>query len=948
MYTKFKAPQCNKTHCPLWNSCQRTATQVTLSEFQNEDQAVDLYILGDYADWKSVKRQTPYIGPDGQIFKKILQEEIPNTSYAISYTVRGWPYNPDTLMNQAYRNYPIGNIPDFQLERARTFPLQTHPQGQEIRTYCADFWKEDIKNLRPKMIIAMGNFVLQSLFPREQKSITMLTDETLHYEGIPVRFIQSPSMMLRQPSTRVSWEKQFRNILNNRISAYSSDFAPEIEIVDTVSKAEDLVHRIKNADEPVAYDTETKNLNKRYGAVLGTMQFNLDPVTSYVVPWYHWESPFNSADFKHMKEIFRSLWLEPVNFPYWVMHNGKFECNITRNTFDTSIYSAQIFDTQSGGFLLDENRSERRATFKYGIYTLKQLALDYLGFDGYKSDVLEARGEGSLIDLPLDKLADYGGLDTALTLLLKDAMIQEAKRQNYHEQFMNLQFFLYSIMTNLFSDVEYNGMPASIQHLRLLISKKSPLLLSIQEIKDSLKKEPAAQQANKILMNKSNPVQSKITPLAGAPWIFDFSKQGHPQTLFYDVMGLEPLKVGKSGTPSVDNEFQKAYKDSQPLVGKFATYVETRKMFDSFAKQLYEYVDPTGYKEDCKTDCRIRPNFLISTVVTGRVACRDPNLQAIPRADSEVKKAIKNIFQVDRGKAMIQLDYKFNEMFWVAVVAQDRAMAEKIMMGKEMLDDYRKDPHPDKLHKAALYGDIHKQNASAAFGVPIEEVTKDQRQAAKGISFGVLYDSSIRSVSELYKIDYHETEDMFNNFYNTHTDIRDWKLEMKENAARYGYVEAPHGRRRRFPIFDMYRDENGIFQERLVPREMEGRVADALRQASNAPIQGIASDAGMLGACLFAKAIRSNPEYHHWIICNAVHDSCVFEVPIDELETALQVAEKSFTTDLMDYMNGVWGIDFICDAQIDFDIGTKWGELTAWDFSVSKLNEIKEALEQNR
>ena len=303
--------------------------------------------------------------------------------------------------------------------------------------------------------------------------------------------------------------------------------------------------------------------------------------------------------------------------------------------------------------------------------------------------------------------------------------------------------------------------------------------MSIAQIKEDLKKDQAVQKANTLILHSSNPVQSKITPLAGPPWIFDFAKQNHAQTLFYDVLELEPLKVGKSGIKSVDNEFQKWYKKDVPLVDTFATWVETRKMFDSFAKTLYEYVDPSGKHEDSKTDCRIRSNFMISTVVTGRVACRNPNLQAIPRADSEVKKAIKNIFQVGPGKIMLQLDYRFNEMFWVTIVAKDEAMAKKIMNGKLAVDEFRRNPTKENYLKASLYGDIHKQNASSAFKTAIEEITKDQRQAAKGISFGILYDSSVRSVAELYKLDYHETQAMFDNFYREHHWIYDWKQRMK-------------------------------------------------------------------------------------------------------------------------------------------------------------------------
>ena len=181
---------------------------------------------------------------------------------------------------------------------------------------------------------------------------------------------------------------------------------------------------------------------------------------------------------------------------------------------------------------------------------------------------------------------------------------------------------------------------------------------------------------------------------------------------------------------------------------------------------------------------------------------------------------------------------------------------------------------------------------------------------------------------------------MFENFFTSHPHIYKWKMKMKDDAARLGYAEAPHGRRRRFPIFDLYRDEYGRFDQNKVPRELNFLVAEALRQASNAPIQGIASDAAMIGATLFMReCVR--PQKKNWILQNAVHDSAVFQVPVEEIPEAVQAAEHWFSTGVMEFMNAVWGIDFILPLEVEMEIGLKWGELDKWNYHPSSLVEIQ-------
>lgn len=699
-----------------------------------------------------------------------------------------------------------------------------------------------------------------------------------------------------------------------------------VECLGVVEELHDLVLDEKTpwfvANGSLQFDC----LNKRYGNTLGSAQFATDSKVGYFLPYNHPESPFTPEELEQLKKAMYDLFRNPCKIKSWIAHNAKFECNIFAQVIGTQLLSAPIFDTQVGAFILDENRLERVAEFKYGPYSLKQLALDYLGFDGYDKETLKVREEGNLMDLPLEQLVPYANMDAYTTYGLRNALLVEAKKQNYTEQFLNLMYYQFTPVINLFCDIEQGGMPVNIEHVRSLLKKDSVILQEINRIEKELRESPETIRANEVLVQKTVTGGSslKVTPLMGTPWIFDFARTGHPQVLFYDVMNLPKGKAGKTGY-SVDEEWQTMNKGNK-LVDDYSEWVLLRKMFDSFVTKLYAYVDPSGNNVDCKTDCRIRPNYQVSGVVTGRIACKSPNMQAIPRAENASKKAIKNIFQAPQGQIMIQADYKANEIRWVAIAAKDDKMADNFNQGKYWIDQYKINPTEENLKKAELHDDVHRQNAAKAFQKPLESITKDERQKAKGLNFGLLYDSTEEAISELYKIELEDVRRMFENFYKEYDDILAWKKEMKQCAQDRSYVEAPQGRRRRFPVFDLWRDRDGLFNMDYVPREFRGGVGDALRQASNAPIQGIASDSGMIGAWLVSKYIRDNNK--NWTMCNAVHDSLVLTMPYEDFSVKhLQDIEDCMSIKNMEYMNAVWGIEFNLPIGVDIEYGLKWGDM---------------------
>ena len=338
----------------------------------------------------------------------------------------------------------------------------------------------------------------------------------------------------------------------------------------------------------------------------------------------------------------------------------------------------------------------------------------------------------------------------------------------------------------------------------------------------------------------------------------------------------------------------------------------------------------------------IIPNFNIIGTVTGRTSCNDPNLQNIPRSDSPAKKAIKNIFSSLPKHYLVQMDYKANEIRWVGILAQDDNLAKALWQGKHIMDEYRLNPNEDLIAKAEIYGDIHKQTASMVFNKPLEEVTKNERQISKSVIFAILYGSTITAVAQKMNVTSQEVEKWFKQFYTRFPKIEAWKHKTEEMAKHVGFVETANGRRRRFPIFNLFKDQNGYFSDNNVPSDYRSIINGSLRQCVNSPIQGIASDYGMCGAALFSRYIREQNK--SWKICNAVHDSCVFQVPYNELEDALEQAEYWFTTGITEYMADIFEINFNLPLEVDFEIGLSWGSLQKWNFSKQELDAIKAKL----
>jgi DNA polymerase I-like protein with 3'-5' exonuclease and polymerase domains len=264
---------------------------------------------------------------------------------------------------------------------------------------------------------------------------------------------------------------------------------------------------------------------------------------------------------------------------------------------------------------------------------------------------------------------------------------------------------------------------------------------------------------------------------------------------------------------------------------------------------------------------------------------------------------IKSLFVSRFGDegCIVQFDYSQLELRILAVFSQDPTLIGLYRSG----------------------ADLHKAVASDAFGIPIEEVTKDQRTASKKIQFGVVYQESARGLSEDLRAEginmsEKECQTFIDKYFRRFPYVEKWVKEIKRFAKRHKYVETKTKRRRNLPTIDS--------TDRSIANEAE-------RQAVNAPIQSTGSDCTLMSLILINKWLRESGKRSR--ICITVHDSIVLDCPKSEvLEVASKV--KHIMENLAEY-NEFY--KFLGDVPIvsEMEIGYSYGE--AFECTIEEIEE---------
>lgn len=283
----------------------------------------------------------------------------------------------------------------------------------------------------------------------------------------------------------------------------------------------------------------------------------------------------------------------------------------------------------------------------------------------------------------------------------------------------------------------------------------------------------------------------------------------------------------------------------------------------------------TVYDLEVDNDCH---NFFAAGVCVHN-SSSGPNHENVPRVDTNPD--IKRFFVAEPGYAFVQADYSQMELRVLACYSKD----------EELLRCYREGL------------DVHRLLASYYYRIPVNEITKAQRSAAKSTNFGVIYGQGPVALANDLGISVKEADGLISSYFRKFSGVRRWMEQTKAFAHKHGYVRSAIGRIRHLPEI-----VNG----------QEASRKEAERQAVNSPIQGLASD--MLLLRLKALYHLIDTSFPTVTIRAVVHDSALFQVPIDQV-TAFAKAAKPV---MEDFSMFEW---CIVPILTEWESGPNWGEL---------------------
>ena len=332
----------------------------------------------------------------------------------------------------------------------------------------------------------------------------------------------------------------------------------------------------------------------------------------------------------------------------------------------------------------------------------------------------------------------------------------------------------------------------------------------------------------------------------------------------YKKLRLPALKQTDSGAAALDDEALTMLKEwcdaNRPELSKlFLLIQEYRK----WSKIKLTYID--GYfKHINSATGRIHPDMLALSTETGRMCCRNPNAQNMPRKGNDPI-GVRDFIQAPDGHLILSLDFSQIELRVGAFYCRD----------EKMIGVYRDN------------GDIHAATTSVIFGVDYDEATdkhvpqyKERRTIAKNVNFGTFYGLYPRGLQKTlkFKAGINKTVDkcaeIIDNLKQGYKRLSAWQEETKAEAARRGYTETWLGRRRYLPD---------------IMSEDWSKKSFAERCALNTPIQGTAADILKLAMA----RILSGLSARQWLKpVLQIHDELVFEIPKDKLTEAVTYIKK--------------------------------------------------------
>ncbi|RTL28146.1 MAG: DNA polymerase I [Burkholderiales bacterium] len=331
-------------------------------------------------------------------------------------------------------------------------------------------------------------------------------------------------------------------------------------------------------------------------------------------------------------------------------------------------------------------------------------------------------------------------------------------------------------------------------------------------------------------------LEQEAYELAGQPFNLGSPKQ--LGEILFVKQGLPVVKKTATGVPSTNEEVLEKLAEDYPLPARILEYRGMAKLKSTYTDKLPLMInEATG---------RVHTTYAQAVAVTGRLASNDPNLQNIPVRTAEGRR-IREAFIAPPGHFIVSADYSQIELRIMAHISQDENLLRAFAEGM----------------------DVHRATASEVFGVPVDEVSSEQRRYAKVINFGLIYGMSAHGLAKNLGIERSAASAYIERYFHRFAGVKRYMDDTRAQAKAQGYVETVFGRRLWLPEIN---SPNGPSR------------AGAERAAINAPMQGTAAD--LIKLAMVAVQDTLDAQGKATLMIMQVHDELVFQVPEAELDWA--------------------------------------------------------------
>lgn len=474
---------------------------------------------------------------------------------------------------------------------------------------------------------------------------------------------------------------------------------------------------------------------------------------------------------------------------------------------------------------------------------LKNQAWVRLGIQMTEITELIGRGrdQKTMDQVPLARVMPYAAADADMTFRLAAQLKPELEARGQMALFRDLEMPLLPVLV----DMEMTGIKLDAAWLETLSGE---------------------------LAERLDGLQAEIFRHAGTE--FNINSTQQLSDVLFGRLGLPArgVRKTKSGHYSTRAGVLEGFRGQHPIVDAILEHRELSKLKSTYVDALPQLVNAeTG---------RVHTSYNPAGAVTGRLSSSNPNLQNIPIRTAEGRR-VRRAFVADTGCLLIGADYSQVELRVMAHVSQDEGLIGAFERGE----------------------DVHATTAAAIYGVPLDEVTYDQRRIAKAVNFGLIYGQSAYGLSRQLGISVDEADTFITRYFERFPKAREYMDRVKADVEEKGYVDTLMGRRRFFP--ELRSDSRAPTRQRQ----------NAVRMAINTPIQGSAADIMKLAMLRAHAALRESGLRAKMLL--QVHDELVLEVPEAERDAVIALLREA--------MGGAFAL--VVPLKVDVEVGVNWDEM---------------------